>query len=99
MLADISFQHYVLSYVLGEKFSGRCYFLHLNKEYVRQGGINYRELLITDDVSEELMTHDHLEMMIEALKDMSPMDKETLDERYPYNGEDHLTYFGVPQAK
>jgi hypothetical protein len=36
MLADISFQDYILRRVLGEKYSGRCFFVHLNKEYIKQ---------------------------------------------------------------
>lgn len=99
MLADMSFQHYVLSHVLGDKFSGKCYFLHLDKEYVRQWSIVYKDLIKQDDVSSELMQHAHLEMMLETLRKLPDMNKGEVDNAFPYNGDDHLTYFGTLPEK
>ena len=85
MCADISFQNYVLSRVLGELFSGKCYFMHLNKEYVRDGEIDFAKLIKSDNVTEELMQDAQIEIMIEAIKKLSEMSKEQLDKAYPYN--------------
>jgi len=99
MCADISFQNYVLTRVLWDKFSRKCLFLHLNKEYVRKWDIDYTQLIFTDDVSDELMEDAQIELMIESLQKLQKMDKNQLDQTYPYNWEDHLTYFGTPQEK
>ena len=99
MSADISFQSYVLTHVLWDKFSGKCFFMHLNKEFVRDGDVDYAELITSDNVSEELMAYAQIELMIDSIKKLSDMTKEQLDTTYPYSGEDHLTYFGTPQEK
>lgn len=36
MEADVSFQHFVLKKALKDKYSGRAFMVHLNKEYVRE---------------------------------------------------------------
>ena len=36
LINDISFQRYVISKGLGEKFSGKCFLVNLNKDYIRQ---------------------------------------------------------------
>lgn len=99
MCADISFQSYVLSRVLGDKFSGKCFFMHLNKEYVREWEIDYAKLIKSDEVTTELMQDAQIELMIEAIRKLSDMTKEQLDQIYPYTWEDHLTYFGTPAEK
>jgi len=73
--------------------------MHLNKEFVRDGDVDYAELITSDNVSEELMAYAQIELMIDSIKKLSDMTKEQLDTTYPYSGEDHLTYFGTPQEK
>lgn len=99
MNADISFQSYVLTRVLWERFSGNCFFMHLNKEYVRDWEVDYSKLIMSDDAYDQLMQDTQIEMIIDSLRNQSNISKEELDAIYQYNGEDHLTYFGTPQEK
>lgn len=94
MLADISFQDYILRRVLWDKYSGRCFFVHLNKEYIKQWSIDYPQLIIKDDVTDECMTDDHIEDLLNSLKTCFTLSKKELDEKFPYTNGDYLTYYG-----
>lgn len=94
MLADISFQDYILRRVLGEKYSGRCFFVHLNKEYIKQWEIDYTQLIKQDEVTSECMTDDHIQDLLNSLKQCFTLSKKELDEKFPYANGDYLTYYG-----
>jgi hypothetical protein len=61
LTTDVSFQKYVLEKALGEKFSGNCYIMYLNKEFVKDGEITPKDILMQELVNDELMTYDAIE--------------------------------------
>jgi hypothetical protein len=61
LVTDVSFQKYVLEKTLGEKFSGNCYIVYLNKEFVKHGEINPNEIITQEIVNNDLMTNDAIE--------------------------------------
>ncbi len=99
LIADISFQDYILKQALWIMYSWKTYILHLNKQYVKQWKINFSELIIKDDVSEEMMESSLIERIVETVDEAIPLTKEMLDIRYPYTGQDHLSYFWTPPPK
>ena len=94
MVSDISFQHYILTRTLWDKYSGKCFFVHLNKEYVKQWPIDYDQLIIKDEVTQEIMTDGHIEQLLISLKECFVLSKEELDKKSPYISGDYLTYYG-----
>lgn len=98
MLADISFQAYIMTRVMWDLFSGKCFFLHVNKQYVRQWEVDYAALIRSDNVSDELMTDDHLEGMVQSVKQLKNLDKQWVDDLYPYDGtQNYHEYFWEPK--
>lgn len=70
-IKDITFQKIVL-----EKSGieiGKSFIIHLNKEYIRKGGLNLNELFVFNEVSEEIAsikkeTADEIQKALESLK-------------------------------
>jgi len=96
---DISFQKYVLKKCLWNKFSGECFLVYLNKEYVRNGEIIAENLLKIENVTKELLEDKEIEWMTNILREYLPMDQENFEIAFPYNGENHLMYFGTKKPK
>ena len=61
LTTDVSFQRYVLEKTLGEKFSGNCYIVYLNKEFVKHGEIDPKGIITQEIVNNDLMTNDEIE--------------------------------------
>jgi len=61
LVADVSFQKYVLQKTLGEKFSGNCYIVYLNKDFKKHGEIIPSEILKQELVDDDLMTDDAID--------------------------------------
>lgn len=99
LVADVSFQDYVLKRALGMMYSGKVYIVHLNKEYHKQWAIDLDQLLIREDVSEELMQPDLIEQIVNSVDNDIPLSKPELDIKHPYTGQDYLSYFGTPPVK
>ena len=99
LIADVSFQDYVLRRALGMMYSGKVYIIHLNKEYTKDWPIDFKQLLVQEDVSDELMESALIERMVETIDEDIPLSKPLLDRKYPYTGQDHLSYFGFPPEK
>jgi len=98
LVADVSFQSYILKNVLGEKFSGNTYLMHLDKDYEKNWEIDPQKILIQEDVSGELF-EDEIVDYISSMRDKLKLSKEEFEKLFPYNGEDHLTYFGTEAEK
>ncbi|MBK7341725.1 MAG: DUF2779 domain-containing protein [Saprospiraceae bacterium] len=94
LIADLSFQRYVLSQVLGDTFSGQCYFYYVNKEYVRDGAIDPRQLIQVEEVSKELISDEVVITGINRLKEEVQLSESEINARYPYNGERYELYYG-----
>jgi len=99
LLNDISFQKYVLHKTLGSQFSGKCFLVHLNKEYVRQGDIDVKQLIKIQDVTDEALTNEEIEHTLSLMKKQLWLSREEFEKIYPYQGEDHLEYFGTNAPK
>jgi len=56
-LYDVAFQRYCCQ-LIGLQIN-RCHIMHLNREYVKQGNINPRQLLIAEDVTDQLAEFSH----------------------------------------
>lgn len=94
LLADVSIQNYVLRRVLGDKFSGKCYIAHLNKEYIRHGEIDPTQLIKQELVSDELWPDTEIERILGLMRQAMTMDLETFTAKFPYDGSDYMTYYG-----
>ena len=99
LLNDLSFQNYVLCKTLGTQFSGKCFLVHLNKEYVKQGDIDVHQLIKKQDVTDELLTDQEIEHTLGLMKRQLNLSREEFELIYPYNGEDHMEYFGTVAPK
>ncbi len=99
LLADVSIQRYVLQRALGEKFSGKCYIAYLNKEYIRDGAIDPMGLIQQEFVTSELRPDSEVERVLEVMRQALPMNHDQFSAAYPYDGTDHMTYFGKSAPK
>jgi len=99
LIADCSIQQYVLQKALWEKFSGKCYLWHLNKEFIKNGTINPSLLTSKEEVTDELLTSEAIETTLKAMRESLTLSKEQFESRYPYPGTDYMTYFGEAQPK
>lgn len=99
LVADISFQDHVLKQSLGMMYSGNIYILHLNKEYIKDGEVDFDQLIIKEEVTGECMEPAALELIVSSVRESIPLSKEQLDQKYPYDKQDHFSYFGVPAPK
>ena len=99
LLNDLSFQKYVLHKTLGSQFSGKCFLVHLNKEYIKQGDIDVNQLIKIQDVTDELLTDQEIEHTLGLMKRQLNLSREEFEAIYPYNGEDHMEYFGTEAPK
>lgn len=99
LLADVSYQAYVLRKVLWDKFSGRVYFCYLNNNYVRQGELDIAQLIKKEEVSAELRDDEKVETILNEMQSTLEKEKSDFDALYPYDNEDHMVYFGEPAPK
>lgn len=97
--ADVSFQHMVLQKVLKEKYSGKAFLVYLNKEYVRHGDINPDELLLREEVTKELKKEEAVMNIITSMTERLSLEREEFIKLYPYDGGDHLMFFGKESEK
>ena len=98
LTADVSFQSYVLKNVLWDKFSGKSYLMHLNKEFKKNWEINPQELLKSENISNELFD-DEIVWYIKKMKEQLTLSKLEIDKMFPYDWWDHLTYFWTEANK
>jgi hypothetical protein len=99
LIADVSIQHWVLKQALGDRYSGRCFIAHLNKEYIRHGEIDPRALIITEDVTSELLEDANIMMILKTMREALTLPLEQFNARYPYDGTDYMSYFWTPPPK
>lgn len=99
LATDVSFQKYVLQKTLGEKFSGNCYIVYLNKEYVKHGEIDPKDIILQELINDELMTDDAIESILATMQSDLSLSLEDFNKKYPYDGGDYLTYFGKEPPK
>ena len=99
LIADVSFQDKVVRGALGMMYSGNIYIVHLNKEYKKDWNIDLDQLLIREDVSDELMEPALIDHIVSNIQQHIPLTKDELDAIYPYEGQDHMSYFGVLPPK
>lgn len=99
MDADVSFQHFLLQKTLKEKYSGRAFLVYLNKEYVKHGEIDPGELIQREEVTNELKTEEAVMNIVASMTERLPLTREEFLKLYPYDGSDHLTYFGTEPEK
>jgi len=72
-IPDLAFQKYVLNKA-GLKVN-RCFIIYLNKEYIKNGEINPKELTIQEDVTEQVNLIDDVEKHIPLFKEIMEMPK------------------------
>lgn len=94
LLCDVSFQKYVLEQKLWLLFSGNCFVVHLNGDYIHQGNINVEELLIVDDVTDECFWPEQIELTLTTIRESMPLNEEEFNQRFPYQWENYMIYFG-----
>ena len=99
LINDISFQNYVIKKVLGAQFSGQCFLVYLDKDYVRQGELDIAKLIKKEDVTAELLEDQNIEATIALMSTQLGLERRAFERIYPYNNEDHLAYFGLPAPK
>lgn len=97
--ADVSFQHMMLQKVLKEKYSGKAFLVYLNKEYVRDGEIDPAALLQREEVTNELKKEEAVMNIIKSMSERLKLERKEFLELYPYDGDDHLIYFGKDSEK
>lgn len=98
LIADCSFQKYVLQKALWDKFSGKVWIYSLDKEYIRDGEIIPSQIIAHEDVTEELATIDWIENQIALINKTLLLSKDDFEQRFPYQWDNPLIYFGeVPK--
>lgn len=97
--ADVSFQDFVVKKTLKEKYSGRVYLVYMNKEYVRHGDIVPAELLLREEVTSELKKEEAIINIITSMTNSLKLEREEFKKLYPYDNDDHLTFFGKEAEK
>lgn len=97
--ADVSFQHMILQKVLKDRYSGKAFLVYLNKEYVRHGDVDPEALLLREEITEELKTEEAVLNIIKSMTERLPLEREEFIKLYPYDNDDHLTFFGKEADK
>jgi len=99
LVADCSFQKYVLQKALWDKFSGTVWIYHLNKEYIRDWEIVPSQIIAKENVTEELATTDWIESQIALIQKTIFLPKKDFEEKFPYMWDNPLIYFGDSPKK
>jgi hypothetical protein len=73
---DVSVQGYALSGVLN---IGRCYVVHINNQYVRQGELDIRQLFTIAEVTDRLKSSDEVESKLKQMQQMLANDEPDID--------------------
>lgn len=96
---DISFQHYVLTKALWEKFSWHSFLIYLNKEFKKKWHIVAEDLLIKQEVTEQLFDESSIVRSIQTIRRELAYSKEIFDQHHVYHNEDYITFFGEPSRE
>jgi hypothetical protein len=99
LLYDISFQSYVLTKALWDRYSGVISLAYLRKDFVKQWPIHAEEFFVQEDCSAELLDPLVIQGMVANLQQVLLLDELSFDAKYPYNGENPLLYFGHMMEK
>ncbi len=99
LIADCSFQRYVLQKAMWDRFSGKVWIYHLNKEYVRLWDIVPSQIIAKEDVTEELATEDWVENQIALIQKTILLSKKDFEEIFPYKWDNPLIYFWAAPKK
>jgi hypothetical protein len=94
LVYDISFQHYVVSKVLGQKFSGNISLVYMNRDFVKSGPIDLEELFMQENCRDSVLPATLISSLIYTLSQVMLLDEQTFDAQYPYSWENPLLYFG-----
>ena len=99
LVADCSFQKYVLEKTLWDKFSWRVWIYYLNSEYIKDWEIIPSQIIAKEDVTHELATIDWIEKTINSINKTIFLSKKDFEERFPYEWDNPLIYFGDSPKK
>ncbi len=99
LVADCSFQRYVLSKALWDQFSWKVWIYHLNSDYIKDGEIIPSQIIIKEDVTEELAQDSWVEDRIKSIQKTILLPKKEFEEWFPYQWENPLIYFGDSPKK
>lgn len=99
LIADVSFQKYLLKKTLWKKFSWDCYLVYLNKEFRKNWEINPSEIILQELVNDDLMTDDAIEQILCTIESDLSLSLSEFNKKFPYDGSDYFTYFGEDAPK
>ena len=99
LVADCSFQKYVLHKALWDKFSGKVWIYSLDKSYIRNWDIIPSQIIAYEEVTEELATTDWIENQIALIDKTISLSKDDFEQRFPYQWDNPLIYFGESPKK
>ncbi len=93
LVADCSFQKYVLSKTLWDRFSWKVWIYYLNSDYIKDWEIIPLQIIAKEDVTEELAQDSWVEDKIKSIQKTILLPKKEFEEWFPYQGENPLIYF------
>lgn len=99
LVADLSYQAYLLRKSLWEKFSGKAYLCYLNKNYIKRWEVDIPSLIKQEEVSSELWGDEKVENILQEMLGVLQKEKSDFEAIYPYNNEDYVLYFWEPAPK
>jgi len=94
LLYDLSFQSYVVSRCLADRFSGNVNLAYINKSFVKDGDVVVEDFFVQEHCREELLVWSVIASLIYTLEHTLVLDEQSFDSLYPYDGENPLLYFG-----
>ncbi len=94
LLYDLSFQSYVVSHFLGNRFSGNVNLVYINKSFVKNGEVLVDDFFVQEYCREELLSSAVMRSLLYTLAHTLVLDEQSFDDLYPYDGENPLLYFG-----
>lgn len=87
LLRDVSFQDYVLTQALGDLYSGRSFLAYLDSEFVKNGPIDPKALIMLEEVSGDLISHAEVKQTADLLRKNISLAQDQFEVLYPYTGE------------
>jgi len=99
LVADCSFQKYVLSKTLWDRFSWKVWIYYLNSDYIKDWEIIPSQIIAKEDVTEELAQDSWVEDKIKSIQKTILLPKKEFEEWFPYQWENPLIYFGDSPKK
>lgn len=94
LLYDISFQSYVVSKVMGKKFSGNISLVYMNRDFVKNGPIDPDQLFVQENCRDSILPATVISSLVYTLSHTMMLSQDAFDTMYPYSGENPLLYFG-----